>query len=586
MVRRQAARQGGRGDPRGRRLRGEHGGRRAGGDRQRLDAFVRQFLARLFRAAASPDGGLSRHGRGGDTTDGRTAHPYPVAGRGRRVGRGGGGVVSPCLGRWPAHHRGRAQARTRPAREYSRGAPRRDEWRSVEHGAARLQGAVVDRAQGAGTRCRRLCHDLGCRGGGGAAGPGGQGPCLDPLGRGRCGGAARAGSAQGCPRAVHPQRRGGGVTRGFEVAEYRARVGRAQAEMAQAGLGALLLTTEPELRYFTGFLTRFWESPSRPWFLVLPAQGDPVAVIPAIGAALMATTWIGDIRTWAAPDLADDGVSLVADALRECGGPVGVPSPMETHLRMPLADFERLKQASGLGFTDDRGIVAECRAIKSEAEIAKIARSCAIAGRAFARLDEIAAPGVALSRVFRDFQRLLLEEGADWVPYLAGGAGPDGYADVISPASDAPLAEGDVLMLDTGAVRDGYFCDFDRNFAIARSTAAQRDAQARLIEATLAGEAAARAGMRACDLWQVMADIVGGSEAAGRLGHGLGMQLTEGLSLTAKDQTVLQPGMVITLEPGLNLAPGRIMVHEENIVITEGAPRRLSRFATSDLPVI
>jgi Xaa-Pro aminopeptidase len=64
------------------------------------------------------------------------------------------------------------------------------------------------------------------------------------------------------------------------------------------------------------------------------------------------------------------------------------------------------------------------------------------------------------------------------------------------------------------------------------------------------------------------------------------MQLTEGLSLTAKDQTVLQPGMVITLEPGVDLAPGRIMVHEENIVITEGAPRRLSRFATSDLPVI
>jgi Xaa-Pro aminopeptidase len=64
------------------------------------------------------------------------------------------------------------------------------------------------------------------------------------------------------------------------------------------------------------------------------------------------------------------------------------------------------------------------------------------------------------------------------------------------------------------------------------------------------------------------------------------MQLTEGLSLIAKDQTVLQPGMVITLEPGVDLAPGRIMVHEENIVITEAAPHRLTRFGTSDLPVI
>ena len=376
------------------------------------------------------------------------------------------------------------------------------------------------------------------------------------------------------------------ATRGFAEGEYRARVARAQTGMQAEGLAALLLTTEPELRYFTGFLTRFWESPSRPWFLVLPAQGDPVAVIPAIGAALMATTWIGDIRTWAAPDLADDGVSLVADALRECGGPVGVPSHMETYLRMPLADFERLKQASGLGFTDDRGIVAECRAIKSEAEIAKIARSCAIAGRAFARLDEIAAPGVALSRVFRDFQRLLLEEGADWVPYLAGGAGPDGYADVISPASDTPLEAGDVLMLDTGAVWDGYFCDFDRNVAIARSSAAQRAAHARLIEAVHAGLEAARPGARACDLWRVMADILEVDESAGRLGHGLGMQLTEGLSLTAQDQTPLRAGMVITLEPGVEIAPGRIMVHEENIVITEGAPRVLSPMSDSDLPVI
>jgi len=376
------------------------------------------------------------------------------------------------------------------------------------------------------------------------------------------------------------------VSRGFPVEEYRGRLARAQARMGEEGLGALLLTTEPELRYFTGFLTRFWESPSRPWFLILPVGGDPVAVIPSIGAALMGATWIGDIRTWAAPDPEDDGVSLLVEALQEAGGPVGVPSGPESHLRMPLADFGRVRRASGLTFTDDRGIVAGCRAIKSGAEIAKIAESCAIAGRAFARVGEIAAPGVPLGRVFRDFQRLLLEEGADWVPYLAGGAGAQGYADVISPATDAPLAVGDVLMLDTGAVRDGYFCDYDRNFAIGRASAAQRHAHARLIEATEAGLEAARPGARASDVWRVMADIVGGGERAGRLGHGLGMQLTEGVSLTEKDHTELRPGMVITLEPGIDTAPGRIMVHEENIVITEGAPRLLSPMAGPDLPVI
>lgn len=376
------------------------------------------------------------------------------------------------------------------------------------------------------------------------------------------------------------------MSRGFPVAEYHARVAAAQARMADVGLGALLLTTEPEVRYFTGFLTRFWESPSRPWFLVLPASGAPVAVIPSIGAALMRSTWISDVRTWAAPDPEDDGVSLLSGALRETGGPVGVPSHIESHLRMPLADFARLKAGCGLKFEDDRGIVAALRAIKSDAEIDKIAEICGIAGRAFDRVGEIAAPGVTLSGVFRAYQRLLLEEGADWVPYLAGGAGPKGYTDVISPATDKPLSEGDVLMLDTGAVRDGYFCDYDRNFAIGRATAQQKAAHARLIDATLAGLEVARPGNRACDIWRAMAAITGGGEEAGRLGHGLGMQLTEGLSLTARDRTELRPGMVITLEPGVEVSDRRIMVHEENIAITDGGPRALSPLAGRDLPVI
>lgn len=376
------------------------------------------------------------------------------------------------------------------------------------------------------------------------------------------------------------------MMRGFPEAEFKARTRAAQARMAEEGLGALWLTREVDVRYFTGFLTRFWESPSRPWHLVLPAEGKPIAVIPSIGAHLMRTTWIDDIRTWSAPNLEDDGVSLLAETLVDVGGPVGVPSGYETYLRMPLADFERVKALSGVSVTGDAGIVAGLRAIKSDAEIAKIAHSCAIAGRAFARMGEIAGEGVALSRVFRDFQRLLLEEGADWVPYISGGAEQDGYGDVISLAKEDPLVAGDVMMIDTGAIWDGYFSDYDRNYAITRASDAAKTAHARLIEATEAAYQLARPGVRACELWRAMADIVGGGEEAGRLGHALGMQLTEGLSLTRRDETVLQPGMVLTLEPGTEVVPGRIMVHEENIVITDGAPRALSPFSDRELPVI
>jgi Xaa-Pro aminopeptidase len=130
------------------------------------------------------------------------------------------------------------------------------------------------------------------------------------------------------------------MIRGFETSEYKSRVDRAQRMMAEDGIDALLLTTEQNVRYFTGYLTRFWESPSRPWFLIVPQSGKPVAVIPSIGAALMGKTWISDIRTWSAPDLVNDGVTLLADTLAEIVGQtarIGIPSGYETHLRMPLS---------------------------------------------------------------------------------------------------------------------------------------------------------------------------------------------------------------------------------------------------------
>ncbi|MGB0831962.1 MAG: aminopeptidase P family N-terminal domain-containing protein, partial [Paracoccaceae bacterium] len=159
--------------------------------------------------------------------------------------------------------------------------------------------------------------------------------------------------------------------RGFETAEFEGRVSRAQAAMRSAGLDAMFFTTEPEIRYFTGYLTRFWESPSRPWFLLLPQSGKPVAVIPSIGAALMSKTWITDIRTWSSPDLEDDGLSLLASAIKDRvskSGRIAVPSGHETHLRMPLSDFERLKAALPLyEFTSDQGIMRSLRMVKSEA---------------------------------------------------------------------------------------------------------------------------------------------------------------------------------------------------------------------------
>ncbi|ABD54746.1 M24 family metallopeptidase [Jannaschia sp. CCS1] len=381
--------------------------------------------------------------------------------------------------------------------------------------------------------------------------------------------------------------------RGFPDTEFQARTARAQSMMEQAGLGALLLTTEPEVRYYTGFLTRFWESPTRPWFVVIPASGAPIAVIPSIGAHLMGQTWITDIRTWAAPDYDDDGVGLLAETLCEitpADAHVGLADQMESHLRMPLSSLRRLEHSIGpRRITGDATITRRLRLVKSPLELAKITHAVQIADRAFDRVPEVARTGISLSQVFRDFQRLCLEEGADWVPYLAGAAAVGGYGDVISPATDAPLALGDVLMLDTGLIWDGYFCDFDRNFSLGPPDAQVADGHAALIAATQAGHAVAKPGARICDLFHAMNDIVSPGSAAsdaGRLGHGLGMQLTEWPSIIAADTTVLEEGMVLTLEPGITLPSGKILVHEENIVIEGQGARYLSRPQPPEIRVI
>lgn len=367
----------------------------------------------------------------------------------------------------------------------------------------------------------------------------------------------------------------------FPTSEYQARTERAQVMMAERRIDALLLTTEPEVRYFTGYLTRFWESPARPWFLIVPSSGDPIAVIPTIGAALMSRSWITDIRTWQSPDYDDDGVALLHDTLDDLGASrVATPMGLETHLRMPLDDFDRLQGLLGAKIISDDSIIPALRMVKSDVEIATIQKACDVANRAFARVPEIAKAGVPLSTVFRKFQMLCLDEGADFVTYLAGGAGQGGYDDVISPASDAPLQDGDILMLDTGLIVDGYFCDFDRNFAVGPVADGAKAAHAKLIDAVDAAMAIAKPDTTAAKLFHAMDQIVtggaGGSDT-GRLGHGLGMQLTEWPSLIPADQTVLCEGMVLTLEPGIDVGGGKMLVHEENIVITADGARFLSK---------
>jgi Xaa-Pro aminopeptidase len=382
--------------------------------------------------------------------------------------------------------------------------------------------------------------------------------------------------------------------RGLPSAEYEARAARAQRLMTEQGLDGLVLTSPPNVRYATGFDTQFWESPTRPWFVLLPREGAPIAIVPEIGAPGMAVTWVRDIRTWPAPRPADDGVSLLIAALAQLPrrfGRIGWELGRESVVRMPVIDYLRVKDGlPGLEFIDGTPVIRALRSVKSPAEIERLRFVCRIVSDGFEALPQRLRVGDSERDACRKLRIDLLERGADNSPYLIGVAGPGGYDNIIMGPTDRRIERGDILIIDTGTTYDGYYCDFDRNFAFGPPTDAARRAHEIVWEATEAGIRTARPGATTTDLWQAMMRVLetGGSlgNNVGRMGHGLGLQLTEPPSNMPGDDTPIVPNMVLTIEPGMEYAPGKMIVHEENIVVREDGAELLTRRAPWEMWVV
>jgi Xaa-Pro dipeptidase len=382
--------------------------------------------------------------------------------------------------------------------------------------------------------------------------------------------------------------------RSFTVEEFSVRTKKLQLEMAKVNIGAVFFTTEPEFRYFSGFKSQFWESPTRPWFLVVPAKGKPIAIVPELGVAGFEETWIEDVRSWPAPRPEDDGISLLSDTLVQAASAqksIGVMIGPETHLRMPIAGYEALKnKLRHHDMVDISGIIRNIRSIKSTAEIAKIRFICKVTDAGFNHLHNTLRTGMTEREACKAMHMEMLRLGADSCPYLISTSGHGGYDNIIMGPSDRVLNEGDVLIADTGANYDGYFSDFDRNFAFGEVDQAVNRAYEAVYQSTEAGLQTAGPDRTTGEVWQAMWTVLEDAGALGndigRMGHGLGMQLTEWPSNIQNGDIILKPGMVMTLEPGMAFTKGKMMIHEENILITDNGCEMLHQRAPSSMSII
>jgi len=180
--------------------------------------------------------------------------------------------------------------------------------------------------------------------------------------------------------------------RGFSTAEFEERLRRARLLMQEKKFEMLLITSPHNFRYFTGLDSYFWESPTRPWFLLLSLNHDPIAIVPSIGKTALQKTWIKNVKTWQSPNPNDEGITALQDIIlsiqsNKCS--IGCEIGMESQLRMPVNDFQKLKtNLSDHSFVDASPLIWKLRMIKSENEISKIKKIISIASNVFDELSK------------------------------------------------------------------------------------------------------------------------------------------------------------------------------------------------------
>ena len=383
------------------------------------------------------------------------------------------------------------------------------------------------------------------------------------------------------------------IKKGFADEEFENRTLRAQEIMHEYELDGILLTTPQNIRYFTGYDSQFWESPTRPWFVIVPLSGKPIAIVPEIGESEFKKTWLDEIKTWPSPRPEDEGVSLLKSNLenvKKTFGQIGLELGSEMALRMPISDFLKLKEVVGTNLVDGSNAIWDMRMIKTNEELKKIKFVCSIASDAYNALPSTLSIGNTEREAVHKLKIDILNRGADSVPFMPGISGQGGVSQIVCGPTDRILEDGDILFIDTGSTFDGYFCDFDRNYAFGRVASDVEKVYQILWQATEIGIKTAIPGATTNDIFNAMNKVIqdGGTigNNVGRLGHGLGLQLTEPPSHRLGEKTVIKENMVLTIEPAMEYAPGKMIVHEENIVIQQDGAELITKRAPKEIPVI
>lgn len=349
----------------------------------------------------------------------------------------------------------------------------------------------------------------------------------------------------------------------FARAEYEARFERLRREMESRGLDAVLVTAKENVVYFSGLETVGWDSKHRPLGCILPREGKPVLVIAeSLAYVAEATSWVEDVRLWGGfkrAGVPTDPVAAIVEVVNDLGlasGRLGLELGYGTRIAMSQADYLQLTRSlSEAEFVDNAEAVWALRMIKSPAEIEVMREVCEHTCEAF----RVGFEAMRAGMTERELAGILLAEMSARTNYRPGfigiRSGKLKYTMMNVPPFEKPLDPGDMVVVDGGAVLKDYWCDMMRMASIGEPTAEQRHFFDVDLAAQKAGIAAVKPGAKVSEPCQAALDVI---VAAGlgehapsleRVGHGLGLEVHEPPSLALDGEAVIEPGMILTVEP-------------------------------------
>ena len=248
---------------------------------------------------------------------------------------------------------------------------------------------------------------------------------------------------------------------------------------------------------------------------------------------------------------------------------------------LPYGLYEVLRDG-GLDLVPTSGTVEKLRAIKEEGELEQLRKACAITARVFERLTEVPFVGRSERDVSWDLAQLFPEEGGEDLAFESiVGAGPTGSRP-HARAGDRKIGAGELVVIDAGTSIGGYASDYTRTFATGPLDDEEKEAYDTVLRAQQAALDGIRAGISGVDADALARTVIDGSPFAGTLGHGLGhglgLDVHEAPRLSTESGDILQPGNVVTVEPGVYLE-GRFGIRiEDDVVVTADGIENLTGF--------